>query len=585
MGVRRILLITEQQGELPPSGDGDDNAYVLADTQELARVLQARPPRGKRAFAAALLDDQIEGAPQLLERFIASGFPAPLVVLVSPGKGDQARRSLGAGAAACVVRAADYREQLRLTLDTAIAHHALKQQSRRMQELIADREAAARKTMREMPEHLHVALHNLHEGVLIVDARSETILAANPAAERLFGAMFVGGGSLGKRPTYRLLDRAGRVLAPHETPIGQVIATGQARIGDQLVIERPDGLRITAATSAVPVHDRAGRLREVVSIYSELTDRVHAQLVRDEILSIASHELRTPLTVVLGYSSLLRTMPVAQGDPRASRALAKIYEQSLRMRDLVEHLLDFSRIALGRLQLQWHEFDLAALVREVGQQQAEAQPRLLRLALPEGPLAMTGDYGRLAQALQQVIRAAWQQHEQRDLLIAIHTGTTASFRRIGMALPRESERRYALIQVGRAGTELAPGPGTALSAVDSLLVPEKALELAISAELVRLHGGALLVEPQPSSGNAFNLLLPLQEQPPALSGSRVSRPRGAEPGGLRLGFAGEADFGARAVVEGAAGDVIDEVAAAAVVALDRVALRAGVGHRAHRPGG
>jgi signal transduction histidine kinase len=278
------------------------------------------------------------------------------------------------------------------------------------------------------------------------------------------------------------------------------------------VIERPDGIQVAVIAATVPLHDESGALQEVISVYHELTDQTHAQLVRDEVLSIASHELRTPLTVVLGYSSLLRSLPATNDNPRMQRAITKIYEQSLRMRELIEHLLDFSRISLGRTQLQWLEFDLSALVREVSaQQQAEAGPRPVQLALPDEPLAMTGDYSRLAQALQQVIRAAWQQPEQREIVIAIHTGTSAAFRTFGMPLPSQSERRYALIQIGRAKPDLSSAAHTNLSAADSDIASTKALELTISAELVRLHGGALLVEPQTSQGSAFSMLLPLQD--------------------------------------------------------------------------
>jgi signal transduction histidine kinase len=371
-------------------------------------------------------------------------------------------------------------------------------------------------TLRQRQARLQTTFHYLHEGVVIVDARTERVVAANAAAERLFGAVFAAGALPGEQPGYRLRDRAGLTLAPEDSPTRRVLATGQARLGDRLVIERPDGVQLAVVASAVPLRDAGGELREIISIYQELTDQVHAQLVRDEVLSIASHELRTPLTVILGYSSLLRSLPATQQDARTQRALTKIYEQSLRMRDLIEHLLDFSRLALGRIQLQWIAFDLNNLVREVGkQEQPEAGPRQLRLALTDEPLAMTGDYGRLAQALQQVIRAAWQQTSQGEVVVSLHTGTPASFRTLGMALPTETDRRYALIHVGQVPSAAIdapaqPGTGSRLTAIDGIS-PDKALELTVSAELVRLHGGALLVEPQPRLGSAFSLFLPLQE--------------------------------------------------------------------------
>jgi signal transduction histidine kinase len=516
MGPRRILLIAAQQAVPAASEAGDEGDYTLASHREAATMLEARPP-----FDAIVIDgatgDEAAASLALVGQLATAGYPAPAIVIVPPGADTLAREALAAGAWGCVARTGDYREQLRWTLAAAVARfHAPRQQRQpapvraipALHEVDAGRQAAV--------ERLRATLSHLYEGVVIVDAGAGTVLASNAAAERLFGAVFLPGEVPGTQPGYQLRDRTGRAIAPEESPIRRVIATGQARIGDRLVVERPDGVQVAVVVSTVPLRDAAGELREVVSIYQELTDQAHAQLVRDEVLSIASHELRTPLTVILGYSSLLRSLPGAAQDARTQRALTKIYEQSLRMRDLIEHLLDFSRIALGRIQLQWIAFDLNTLVREVGErQQAEAGPRQLRLALPDGPLAMTGDYGRLAQALQQVIRAAWQQTSKGEVVVSLYTGTPASFRTLGMVLPAETERRYALIHVAQGtstphGATPSPGNGAHLSTIDNIS-PDKALELTVSAELVRLHGGALLVEPQPSQGSAFSLLLPLQE--------------------------------------------------------------------------
>lgn len=517
MGARRVLLIRAQRlGAVPPTVGASigDITFVSANDREFSALMRDQPP-----FAAVVIDAFADHADAdagiaLLRRVGSSGYPAPLIALVPPGAGGLARAALVAGVQSCIPRIAGYGEQLSWQLDAIIAHQELAHDHRRLQEDFA--EVVRQRQL--LGERLSSTLHHLSEGVLLLDARTRTLLSANAAAERLFGTPFTAGEPLDEHPIYHLRDRAGRLLRPEETPIRRVLATEQARIGERLVIERPDGLQIAVAASTVPLYDAAGELQCLVSVYQELTDQAHAQLVRDEVLSIASHELRTPLTVILGYSSLLRTLPTIQNEPRLQRASTKIYEQSLRMRDLIEQLLDFSRITLGRLQLQWIEFDLNTLVREVGtQQQAEARPHQLRLALPNTPLAITGDYGRLAQALQQVIRAAWQSAPE-EVVIALHTGSSESFRTIGMTLPPDTERRYALISIGRRAQpspETTPATviGSHLGGIEGIVAPDKALELTISAELVRLHGGALLIERQPTQGDAFSLLLPLQDGP------------------------------------------------------------------------
>ncbi len=517
MAARRILLIQAQQtGAVAPTVGASigDITFVTTTQRDFSATLRDQPPFA--AIVVDLLDDPEDAERRLapLRRAAAFGYPAPLLALVPPGESALARAALTAGAHSCLLRVAGYGEQLGWQLDALTAQQELVDEHQRLREALAE----ATRQRQLLSERLQSTLHHLYEGVLILDARTRTILSANAAAERLFGTPFASGDPLAEHPLYHLRDRAGRLLAPDETPIRRVLATEQARIGERLLIERPDGLQIAVAASTVPLYDTEGELQCLVSVYQELTDQAHAQLVRDEVLSIASHELRTPLTVILGYGSLLRTLPAIQNEPRLQRASTKIYEQSLRMRDLIEQLLDFSRITLGRLQLQWIEFDLNTLVREVGtQQQAEAGDGQLRLALPNKPLAITGDYGRLAQALQQVIRAAWQSAPQ-EVVIALHTGSSESFRTIGMALPPDTERRYALISIGhqaQPSTEAAPATviGSHLGGIEGIIAPDKALELTISAELVRLHGGALLIERQPSQGDAFSLLLPLQDDP------------------------------------------------------------------------
>lgn len=500
MAARRVLLVGTQQADLVRdiAGDlaGEAITLVVADPRDPGARL------GGRASFDAIVIDGARGEAATLAALRAAGRAgdaSPAIVLVPAGGEGLARAALAAGAA-CVERGADGARALRWALFAAF------ERARR------DRVSRGRAPL---ADHLRAILHHLHEGVLIVEARGRTIAGANPAAERLFGTPFAPGEPLAARPAYRLRDRAGRALATGAAPIERVLADGEARFDERLLIERPDGRQTAVAVSAVPLRDADDALYGALGIFQELTDQAHAQLVRDEVLSIASHELRTPLTVILGYSSLLRTLPQIRDETRIARAVNKIYDQSLRMRDLIEYLLDFSQLTLGRLQLQWVAFDLGELVGEVGaRQQAEAGPRPIRLALPGEPLAMSGDYGRLTQALTQVVRAA-RQGAQAELTIALRATTPTALRAAGATLPESEAARYALIaigppELGQAGGVLA-GSATPLDDGPGMLAPEQALELTVSAELVRLHGGALLIDHRPNLGDAFSVILPLQD--------------------------------------------------------------------------
>ena len=205
----------------------------------------------------------------LLRRVAAFGYPAPLIALVPPGAGALARDVRAAGAESCILRTDDYREQLAWQLDALIAHQELIRDHRRLQEEYA----AVARERRMLAERLQSTLHHLYEGVLILDARTRTILSANAAAGRLFGTPFTPGEPLGDHPLYHLRDRAGRLLTPDETPLRRVLATEQARLGEQLLIERPDGLQIAVAASTVPLYEATGELQCVCLLYTSPSPR------------------------------------------------------------------------------------------------------------------------------------------------------------------------------------------------------------------------------------------------------------------------------------------------------------------------
>src|ERR671938_590901 len=110
------------------------------------------------------------------------------------------------------------------------------------------------------------------------------------------------------------------------------------------------------------------RSNELVSKLRRVEIELQAAVrTRDDFLSVASHELKTPLTALrLEVDQLRRFLDGIQAVPaKAFELLDSAKRQTVRLGDLVEALLDISRIVEGRLQLQLDEVDLVELVREV----------------------------------------------------------------------------------------------------------------------------------------------------------------------------------------------------------------------------
>jgi len=163
-------------------------------------------------------------------------------------------------------------------------------------------------------------------------------------------------------------------------------------------LRRADGQYRWVLDRGTPRYAAGGRFVGYIGSCIDITDRRRAESelrqavkARDEFLSIASHELRTPLTALqLQLESLIRAVEreaaSALASGRLERTAAIALAQSERMATLVEVMLDVSRIAEGRLPLDYEEVDVAALAHDV-------VARLAKSAAEAGSTVMVSGHG------------------------------------------------------------------------------------------------------------------------------------------------------------------------------------------------
>ncbi|WP_375745990.1 ATP-binding protein [Corallococcus interemptor] len=227
--------------------------------------------------------------------------------------------------------------------------------------------------------------------------------------------------------------------------------------------------------------------------------------LRDEFLSIASHELKTPVTSLqlsvqglmrLARAGALRTAPVES----VTHSLEVIERQAKRMAKLVNTLLDVSRIHAGRLELEFEEVDLAALVRDVA---ARFAPELAtsgtRLQL-HADTAMPGvwDRSRLDQIVTNLLSNAIKYGEGRPIEVRVAGDAVTArleVRDQGIGIPAERHTR-----IFRAFER----------AVSSRHYGGLGLGLHIVNQLVERLGGSVRVESEAGQGATFTVELPRQ---------------------------------------------------------------------------
>ncbi|HEX8951034.1 MAG TPA: ATP-binding protein [Polyangia bacterium] len=372
---------------------------------------------------------------------------------------------------------------------------------------------AARKRLFEMLMQLPMAM-------AATSGPEHTIELANPTFAQLAGG----------RPLVgrKMLDVFSDLIASDPLELDEVFASGEAVTRQQKCISiiGADGARVTrhvnCSVQPFLVHDGSvGGLiicatdvtaevqareneRRAQAERERLLDELRAALhARDEFLMVASHELRTPLTSLqLTASSVLRQLDRAADLPAplqvVDERMRTVKRQLDRLEQLINALLDVSRIGAGQLALQLEAVDLVEVADEVvARLRDDAARQNVRLRL-EAPKSLVGrwDRSRLDQILTNLVGNAikYGQGKPVDVVLAA-AGDDAELRVVDRGIgvdPAQQERIFGKFE--RAASQRNYG-GLGLG-------------LWITRELVELLHGRVSVESVPGDGSTFIVSLP-----------------------------------------------------------------------------
>jgi PAS domain S-box-containing protein len=240
-----------------------------------------------------------------------------------------------------------------------------------------------------------------------------------------------------------------------------------------------------------------------------------ASRLKDEFLATVSHELRTPLTSILGWAHLLRTGPFTAGE--AANALEIIERNARAQSQLIDDLLDVSRIITGKLRVDLRHVDPISFVEaaiEAVRPAAEAKGIRVQKIMDTGVSSVSGDPGRL----QQVI---WN-------LLSNAIKFTARGGNVQVRLERvNSHIEIAVSDTGAGITpEFLPHVFDRFRQADQRTTRKyggMGLGLSIVRHLVELHGGTVRAESTgEGQGAVFTVLLPVAPvYQAAIQGGRV----------------------------------------------------------------
>ncbi|MGE0471283.1 MAG: PAS domain S-box protein [Nitrospira sp.] len=378
---------------------------------------------------------------------------------------------------------------------------------------------------------LRAIVDNAVDGIITIDERG-TIESFNPAAERLFGYTadeMIGQNvrrlmpELSQSEDDGYLDRCGR--------------TGHAKvsgIGSEIVGLRKDGSTFPGDLAFSEM--RLGDRRYFTGMVRDITERkeverkleqsafewecqnielvaVHKQALaatkaKTEFLASMSHEIRTPMNAIVAMAELLQETPLSK---EQQEYVGRFSRAATNLLDLINDILDISKIEAGHLDLESIAFDIHDLVDNIAELMAvrahAKQLELVAFVHSNVPMWVSGDPTRLRQVFVNLVGNAIKFTERGEVVIRVEPDEAdpitirCSVSDTGIGIPADKVGAIfeSFTQVDSSTTRRYGGTG---------------LGLSISKRLVELMGGHIAVQSEEGLGSTFSFVVRLQKTSP-----------------------------------------------------------------------
>jgi PAS domain S-box-containing protein len=347
-------------------------------------------------------------------------------------------------------------------------------------------------------QRLDAIIENSGDGVMLLDAE-QTIIVYNRALTLMTGIPAEEAIGHPCDEVLVLYDRHTNQHAPDLTcPLDRCVQGERFYVeGDYL---RQDDIRITLGITYSPLLDAEGQLVNIIANVRDITHFREAEEMKSTFISVISHELKTPVALIKGYAGTLLRKDADWDKEIISESLEIIEEESDRLAQLIDNLLDASRLQAGQLKLDRSDVDLAKMAARIVQEfQMQTNVHKFEVDFAAPYPIVQGDAERLRQVLTNLISNAIKYSPEEGKI-------TVSGR---------YDDNYVYIAVSDQGIGIPAGERERIFdrfyRIDSALsrrTQGAGLGLYLVKSVVEAHGGRIWVSSTPGQGSTFVFTLP-----------------------------------------------------------------------------
>jgi PAS domain S-box-containing protein len=346
-------------------------------------------------------------------------------------------------------------------------------------------------------QRLDALLDSAADGILIL-LSDHTIERCNPAFCRLWGETMESIQGQKHEQVIRW-SRWEQGITLEEAESGGWPLTAHATLYVEGDIQRPSGVPLAVGITYAPLLSAEGNLLNIIATVRDITHFREAEELKSIFISVISHELKTPVALIKGYVGTLRRDDATWDREIIRDSLEVIEEEADRLTELIENLLDASRLQAGGLSLNLSEvaFELFA-ERLAGKFRTQSQKHEILVDFPPNFPVVVADEKRLDQVLSNLLSNAIKYSPNGGII------------RIGGQVRPEQ----IIVCVQDQGPGIAPGDIPHIfdrfyrADLASRTTKGAGLGLYLTRAIVEAHGGRIWVDPRPGDGARICFSLP-----------------------------------------------------------------------------
>jgi signal transduction histidine kinase len=346
-------------------------------------------------------------------------------------------------------------------------------------------------------QRMDALLDSAADGILIL-APNYQIERCNLALGRMLG---VPASQISGRPHQEVIRWARREdgLTLEQAEAGSWPLTPHATLYVEGDLERVDAPPLPVGITYAPLLGADGVLINIIATVRDITRFREAEEVKRTFVSVISHELKTPVALIKGYVSTLRREDAVWEREIVADSLAVIEEEADHLADMIEDLLDASRLQSGALKINASDIALPALAERIAERfRTQTSKHNIHLEFPANFPVILADEERIGQVISNLlsnaikyspdggeIRVSGQVHPDQVIVCVSDQGP-------GVApedIPYIFDRFYRSSKAVRT----TKGAG---------------LGLYLARAVIQAHGGRIWVDPQPGEGGRICFSLP-----------------------------------------------------------------------------